>query len=235
MPDYTRQNLLTPTSSLFKALSTTPPPALHTLLAHFTRSPLPIIHEHGHPSLAPFLGRTFTGTDGIARYFSLLQDLLEITDMVFDDPDDWVVDTTCLAVFLRGQARFTWKKTGQSWDETFAYRVALAEEDPDPAAGSDLATTVKGSGYGREVGSGSGNGMGGTGTAAGAGRGGLKVQEYLVWADTGCAYLARTGGLKEIQAEREREGKETSRSRERRRRGCGEVVGSGMGAYGSCS
>lgn len=197
---YTRRTLLEPASRLCTAFATTP--SIPTLLSHFTRNPLATIHEHGHPSFAPFLGRTFTGTDGVIRYFELLQDLLTIQDIQFDGEDLWIVDTESMAVSVRGNARFEWKATGQAWDETFCYRLGLAEEMDEGNDGGD--------------------------------QGRLKVQEYLVWSDTGSAYLARMGKLKEVQEEREREGKETSRSRERRRSGCGEVVGGGLGAYGSC-
>lgn len=124
------------------------------------------------------------------------------------DPDDqWIVDTESMAVSIRGSARFTWKSTGQAWDETFCYRIGLAEE-LEPENGGRYGTGGK------------------TGT--------LKVQEYVVWSDTGAAYLARNGKLGEVQEVRQRESKETSRSRERRRSGCGEVVGGGLGAFGSC-
>jgi hypothetical protein len=198
---YTRRTLLEPATRLCTAFASSS--SIPTLLSHFTRSPLPAIHEHGHPSLAPFLGRTFTGADGAGRYFTLLQDHLNIQDIEFDAEDQWIVDTESMAVSVRGSARFEWKATGQAWDETFCYRLGMAEEmDEADENGGD--------------------------------KGKLKVQEYLVWSDTGAAYLARTGKLKEVQEERERGGKESSRSRERRRSGCGEVVGSGLGAYGSC-
>jgi hypothetical protein len=48
--------------------------------------------------------------------------------MVFEPEDEWVVDESCMAVCLRGKATFSWKATRQSWDETFVYRVKLAEE-----------------------------------------------------------------------------------------------------------
>lgn len=123
-----------------------------------------MVHEHGLPVLAPFLGRTFTGTDGVGRYFELIADLLSFEKMSFDGEDEWIVDTVSMAVSLRGRARFTWKETGEGWNETFCYRIGLAEDQ-------------------------------------GKGGGGLKVQEYRVWADTGAAYLARTHQLGEVQRE----------------------------------
>jgi hypothetical protein len=151
-----------------------------------------MVHEHGLPVLAPFLGRTFTGTDGVGRYFELISDLLTFENMSFDGEDEWIVDTVSMSVSLRGRARFAWKETGEGWDETFCYRIGLAEDQ-------------------------------------GEGGGGLKVQEYRVWADTGAAYLARTGQLGEVQRElRERE---TKREMERRRSGHGNLIGEGERVY----
>ncbi|RHZ52131.1 hypothetical protein CDV55_100023, partial [Aspergillus turcosus] len=155
---YTRSSLIQPTLALCDAFASAAP--VPVLLSHFTTNPLPMVHEHGLPILAPFLGRTFTGTDGVGRYFELISDLLAFEKMSFDGEDEWIVDTVSMAVSLRGRARFTWKETGEGWDETFSYRIGLAEDQ-------------------------------------GEGGGGLKVQEYRVWADTGAAYLARTRQLGE--------------------------------------
>ncbi|KAH2055310.1 hypothetical protein KXV43_002792 [Aspergillus fumigatus] len=162
------------------------------LLSHFTADPLPMVHEHGLPVLAPFLGRTFTGTDGVCRYFELIADLLSFEKMSFDGEDEWIVDTVSMAVSLRGRARFTWKETGEGWNETFCYRIGLAEDQ-------------------------------------GKGGGGLKVQEYRVWADTGAAYLARTHQLGEVQ--REFAERETKKSMERTRSGHGNLIGEGQRVY----
>ncbi|PKX91796.1 uncharacterized protein P174DRAFT_422944 [Aspergillus novofumigatus IBT 16806] len=162
------------------------------LLSHFTADPLPMVHEHGLPVLAPFLGRTFTGKDGVGRYFELIADLLSFEKMSFDGEDEWIVDTVSMAVSLRGRARFTWKETGEGWDETFCYRIGLAEDQ-------------------------------------GKGGGGLKVQEYRVWADTGAAYLARTHQLGEVQ--RELAERETKKSMERTRSGHGNLMGEGQRVY----
>jgi hypothetical protein len=151
-----------------------------------------MVHEHGLPVLAPFLGRTFTGTDGVGRYFELIADLLSFEKMSFDGEDEWIVDTVSMAVSLRGRARFTWKETGEGWDETFCYRIGLAEDQ-------------------------------------GKGGGGLKVQEYRVWADTGAAYLARTHQLGEVQ--RELAERETKKSMERTRSGHGNIIGEGQRVY----
>ncbi|KAJ5766751.1 uncharacterized protein N7511_004367 [Penicillium nucicola] len=124
-----RTNITSPIQTLLQAL-TNPPKSnpLDALLATFTIDPAPKCHEHGLPQLAPFLGRTFTGQNDIATYFNLLSTHLEIHNMVFEPEDEWAVDESRLAVCLRGRATFAWKGTGQAWDETFVYRIKLAEE-----------------------------------------------------------------------------------------------------------
>lgn len=103
--------------------STAPPPEIRT---HFTRhSPSILVHEHGLPQLAPFLGRTFRGAEGLAQYLSVVSECLGFEDMRFGE---YVVDAEARTVAARGRARFTWKGTGQSWDETFAYVLAFDEE-----------------------------------------------------------------------------------------------------------
>ncbi|KAL3461243.1 hypothetical protein BJX64DRAFT_161946 [Aspergillus heterothallicus] len=156
---YSRNDLIAPTQALCEAFSTGAD--LPTLLSTFTTSPPPQAHEHGLQSLAPFLGRTFTGRDGITKYFNILNELLGIESMSFDDEKEWVVDVESMAVTLRGRARFVAKETGERWDERFAYRISLAEDEKE-------------------------------------GGGGLKVQLYEVWADTGAAYLARKGELRSV-------------------------------------
>lgn len=209
---YTKPDLLTPARALSKALTTPSTTPTTTLLSHFTRDPYPTAHEHGLPGLAPFLGRTFTGVDGVGRYFQLLGKYLGVEDMRFEDEALWVVDVEAMAVVMRGEARF-WARSGrgqgqggdlpQAWDETFVYRLGMAVDVHDD--------------------DGLGTGTGGTG-------GTLKVQEYLVWADTGAAYLSLHNRLGEVQGPES----ETRKSLDRKRSGCGGVIGSGMNAYGSC-
>lgn len=98
------------------------------ILQTFTKSPVPLIYEHGLPQLAPFLGLQFTGSEGVVHYFELLGETLSIEEMDFEDEGAWVVDCSSSAVVLRGQGRFCWKDTGQVWQETFIYRVGLAVE-----------------------------------------------------------------------------------------------------------
>ncbi|CAJ2510012.1 Uu.00g059120.m01.CDS01 [Anthostomella pinea] len=80
--------------------------------------------EHGLPQLAPFLGREFRGRAGVAEYFEAIGTCLTYEDMRFGD---YVVDAVEGRVAVRGSARFTWTATGQSWDETFAYKLAFDE------------------------------------------------------------------------------------------------------------
>ncbi|KAF8247522.1 hypothetical protein K440DRAFT_628761 [Wilcoxina mikolae CBS 423.85] len=95
------------------------------LLTHFTTSVPPTAIEHGHPSLAPFIGRAFNGRDEVARYFDMLARLLTFENMRFCE---YIVDVDTLKVTCKGCARFTWKKTNQSWDETFTYTLDFMEE-----------------------------------------------------------------------------------------------------------
>jgi hypothetical protein len=81
-----------------------------------------LVHEHGLPELAPFLGRDFRGSKGAREYFEAMGSCLSYEDMQFVE---FVVDSGEEGgrgkVAVRGQARFTWTETGQSWDETFVY------------------------------------------------------------------------------------------------------------------
>ncbi|OQE29519.1 hypothetical protein PENSTE_c002G03303 [Penicillium steckii] len=120
-----RKALTNPVNALLQAL-TSSPSSIQNVLKTFTTNPAPLIYEHGLPQLAPFLGRPFTGVDGVRRYFEILGETLSIEKMTFEDEEAWVVDTSASAVVLRGNARFTWKGTGQAWDETFIYRIRLA-------------------------------------------------------------------------------------------------------------
>ncbi|GAB1213807.1 hypothetical protein ATERTT37_002960 [Aspergillus terreus] len=132
-----RQSLKNRVSSLCADFSKGSP--LPTLLSHFTKDPPPTAIEHGLRDIAPFLGREFTGTDGLNSYFTTVADLLTIESMDFDPEDTWVVDVsdTRGVVHLRGRARFVWKSTQQGWDETFAYRIegvpssSAADSGPD--------------------------------------------------------------------------------------------------------
>ncbi|THH17798.1 hypothetical protein EW146_g3103 [Bondarzewia mesenterica] len=93
---------------------------LDTILSYFSDSQDPMAIEHGLPILAPFLGRPFTGKPGIRQYFTMLADLLTYENMRFSE---YVVDPDVRKVSVKGQAKFAWKKTGNSWDETFTYTL----------------------------------------------------------------------------------------------------------------
>ncbi|PYI02095.1 hypothetical protein BO78DRAFT_274677, partial [Aspergillus sclerotiicarbonarius CBS 121057] len=141
---------------------------LPTLLSTFTTTPAPLIHEHGLPTLAPFLGRDFVGQDGVQEYFTLVGELLGFEGMRFEDEGGWVVGDfgggdRVVVVVVRGWARFFAKRTGEAWWEGFVYRLGVCRDR--------------------------GEGIGGEGD------GEWKVQEYRVWADTGAAYLALRGEL----------------------------------------
>lgn len=124
-----RADLVTGTIALCAAFSTGAD--IPTLLSTFTTSPTPCIYEHGLSSLAPFLGRTFSGQDGLTRYFNLLSEKLGVEGMDLDGEKDWIVDTENAVVCLKGKARFVSKATGQGWNEVFIYKISLAEEEGD--------------------------------------------------------------------------------------------------------
>ena len=140
-----------------------------------------------------------------------------------------------MAVVLRGKAKFTWNATGQGWDETFVYRIAVATEmEEEDAAGEGVGVGVD--------------------MAKPGAKGELKVVEDRVWADTGACYLARCGRLGDLMGERggvegiyfadgkgdremearKMEGRETRGSLSRKRSGQQDVLGSGLNVYGSC-
>jgi hypothetical protein len=119
-PKSTRSALLSAAQSLcsdFASGSST-----DVLLKHF--SPNATAHEHGNPSHAPFLGTTFTSTEGIEQYFNLLQELLSFTDMAFSD---YMVDDVGKVVCVKGSARFTWTTTQKGWNEVYIYRLGFVE------------------------------------------------------------------------------------------------------------
>ncbi|KAJ9206965.1 hypothetical protein DTO271D3_4397 [Paecilomyces variotii] len=184
-----RTTLLEPARTLCNAFASASP--VSELVRCFTSDPMPIAHEHGHPSLAPFLGRTFTGQQGITKYFELLNEHLTFENMRFDPEDEWVVDSETLVVCLKGRARFIWRATGEGWNETFCYRLGLAE---------DISQD---------------------------GKGGYKVQEYRVWADTGAAYLASKKELRLLEGQKDPNGNAKAKA-------AGDKLGSGMNVYGSC-
>ncbi|KAJ5377674.1 uncharacterized protein N7496_005083 [Penicillium cataractarum] len=168
--------------------------------------------------------------------------------MTFEPDEAWLVDDACMAVVLRGRAQFKWMSTGQGWDETFIYRIALAEEKGgDVGGGVDMART--------------GVSTATAGDGDGKGKSRLKVVEYQVWADSGAAYLARMGKLGDLMGEkgglegiyfadgdgdgeeaigdkemeeRKMVGRETQSSLNRKRSGYEDVLGAGLNVYGSC-
>ncbi|KAJ2915033.1 hypothetical protein MD484_g5403, partial [Candolleomyces efflorescens] len=98
---------------------------VESILALFsTNHPVSAI-EHGDPSLAPFLGRTFEGKSGIKRYFEVIGSLLSYENISFGE---YVVDVEERKVAVKGKGTFTWVETGKAWDETFAYVLDFDED-----------------------------------------------------------------------------------------------------------
>lgn len=119
------------------------------IASHFSPSSKKIAFEHGLPQLAPFLGRTFEGDQGIRKYFELLSAHLQYEHMWFDN---YIIDSEVRKVSVRGHAKFSDLATGQTWDEVFAYQLGFDEDN--------------------------------------------KVLSYEIWSDTGAAYLAGNGHLR---------------------------------------
>ncbi|KAK7015522.1 hypothetical protein VNI00_019103 [Paramarasmius palmivorus] len=61
----------------------------------------------------------------ITSYFETIGSLLSFENMKFSE---FVVDAESNRVACKGRAKFTWKSTGQSWDETFAYMLDFDDE-----------------------------------------------------------------------------------------------------------
>jgi hypothetical protein len=95
------------------------------LLSHFSSTHKCTAIEHGLPALAPFLGRPFIGLSGIREYFELIANLLSYENMKFSE---YVVDAEVSKASVKGQAEFTWKSTGESWEEKFTYMLDFDDE-----------------------------------------------------------------------------------------------------------
>ncbi|EGO58234.1 hypothetical protein NEUTE1DRAFT_82594 [Neurospora tetrasperma FGSC 2508] len=125
MSSITRQSLLKASESFCTAFASQSPPS-EILTKHFTQNSNDIIvFEHGLPRLAPFLGREYKGKDGFLEYFNTIGEQLSYKDMRFSD---YIVDAEVRKVSVRGEAVFTNKKTGQSWDEVFRYVLEFDED-----------------------------------------------------------------------------------------------------------
>jgi len=149
--------LLASAHSLCEAISQRKP--IDQLLSLFTEHEA-IAIEHGHPNLAPWLGREYIGHKEIAEYFQTVDDHLDFSTLEFSD---YFVDEDKLRVGVKGRAKWTYKKTGKSWEETFTYVLDYAEGQTERENGDE--------GRKREV----------------------KLRKYAVWADSGALYLASKG------------------------------------------
>ncbi|KAI1742204.1 hypothetical protein F4680DRAFT_413217 [Xylaria scruposa] len=137
MPTLTRADLLGVARAFCDSFAQKK--SLDEILSHFATTgggDEVVVHEHGLPQLAPFLGRDFCGVDGAREYFETVAKYLRYEDMQFVE---FVVDTGGQdetgdryeegvgKVAVRGKARFTWNETNQSWDETFVYVLRFDE------------------------------------------------------------------------------------------------------------
>ena len=118
-----RAALLAAATDFCDAFASQQPPDI--ILSHFANDNNTRCVEHGLKQLAPFLGRQFTGLDGATEYFSIIADLLSYENMQFSE---YFADAESLNVSVKGRARFTWKSTGNSWDEVFTYRLTFNDQ-----------------------------------------------------------------------------------------------------------
>jgi hypothetical protein len=119
----TRKQLLTSAQQFCGAFSQKED--ISTLLLYFSATHQVSVIEHGERSLAPFLGKPFTGLSEVKKYFEAISSLLSYENMAFSE---FVVDTDAYKVVLKGKAKFTWLSTKESWDETFVYMLDFDEE-----------------------------------------------------------------------------------------------------------
>ncbi|EXJ70893.1 uncharacterized protein A1O5_05885 [Cladophialophora psammophila CBS 110553] len=123
MPSLDRDALLAAAQAFCNSLANKEAP--DKIFSHFASAEDVLALEHGLPQLAPFLGREFRGHKGLEEYFGLLSSTLKYEDMRFSN---FVVDAQVSKVSVRGEAKFIWTKTGQSWDEVFTYVLEFDEE-----------------------------------------------------------------------------------------------------------
>lgn len=123
MADPARTKLLSAAESFCNAFASKA--SLDTILSHFSTRYQVTVYEHGLSRLTPFLGRPFTGLDGVKDYFGLLAKYLSYENMQFKN---YIVDASANRVSVRGEARFTWTSTGQGWDEVFTYQLAFDDD-----------------------------------------------------------------------------------------------------------
>lgn len=123
MSSTRRQQLLEAAQTFCNSFASQKPP--EDIFSLFSTSPDVTALEHGLPQLAPFLGREYKGQDGIKKYFLMISSHLTYENMRFGN---YIVDEVESQVSVRGEARFTWISSGQSWDEVFTYVLAFDED-----------------------------------------------------------------------------------------------------------
>mmetsp|Transcript_16305 Transcript_16305/g.27166 ORF Transcript_16305/g.27166 Transcript_16305/m.27166 type:complete len:150 (-) Transcript_16305:58-507(-) len=127
MPPLDREKLLRSAQSLCGDFATQEP--LEKVLTNFSTQQGGaniFCFEHGDANTSvPFLGRSFVGIAGARQYFELIASLLSYENMEFSE---YFVDVELAAVSVQGEATFTWKSTGKSWDEVFTYRLRFDTE-----------------------------------------------------------------------------------------------------------
>ncbi|KAI1427036.1 transcription elongation factor S-II [Xylaria sp. FL1777] len=195
MPGLTRAELLAAATAFCDSFAQKKP--LEEILSHFASAcastcasashadAVVVVHEHGLPQLAPFLGRDFCGLDGARTYFEIVASCLSYEDMRFVE---FVADTAS-------------SDQGGKQGDVSGVGVERGEGE--------------GEGEGKKGGGGGGGGGGKvvvrgmarfTWTETGHSwdetfvyvlrfDARAKLTRYEIWADSGAAYLARRGEL----------------------------------------
>ncbi|KAG9313049.1 transcription elongation factor S-II [Chiua virens] len=100
--------------------------SIDVLVSYFSDTRSCEVIEHGLSRFAPFIGKSFTGRDGMRQYFSTVTALISYDDMDFTD---YIVDPVVRKVSVKATAKFTWITTNESWGETFTYMLEFDEAE----------------------------------------------------------------------------------------------------------
>ncbi|KAF9534985.1 hypothetical protein CPB83DRAFT_888926 [Crepidotus variabilis] len=98
---------------------------LEYILSLFSVTHATSVIEYGDPILAPFLGKEFIRPRKIQEYFELLASLVSHENVKFSE---YFADVEAMKVSVKGDGKFTWLSTKQSWHETFTYTLDFDDE-----------------------------------------------------------------------------------------------------------
>ena len=99
--------------------------ALVKALIYYTSEEPVFVHDDAVPQLAPFLGRDFAGVHDVREHFATILSSTAYGRMTFSN---YIADTSTRQVSVRGEAVFTSKIPGESWNEIFTYVLDFDDE-----------------------------------------------------------------------------------------------------------